>query len=215
MLEACDDDEGYLEENIAEGLDDDVDILELEKGAGNRVLDVARLDDILLDEMKRNELRLLLINELGEMLVKEDLLVEVWVEGDLLEVLVGIALVDDTALVEETLVEMGWLPDILVTLKKLFEDAFVVIASLDVDVVEPFDDERVIDLEEDFEVGLFVEMDVLVVLDVLVDDLEDSVTHLQAFLTAGTFTLGIGESSRSLHPNAYKDPKKMQNDDGF
>jgi len=209
MLEACDDDEGYLEENVAEGVDDNVDILELENSAGDCVLDVARVDDILLNEVRRDELRLLLLNELAGMLVKEDLLVEIWVGRDLLEVLVGIALVDDNALVEDALVEMSWLPDVLATLKKLFEDTFVVIASLDVDVVEAFDDERVIDFEEDSKVDFFVEMDVLVLLDILVGDFGDSVTHLQAFLTAGTFTLGIGESCRSLHPNvSVRTPSK-------
>lgn len=40
--------------------------------------------------------------------------------------------------------------------------------------------------------------DVFLVLEILLDDLELSKTHLQACLTAGTFKFGIGESWRSL-----------------
>lgn len=53
-----------LELGVAKDLDDGVGLLESEADEEDCVLDVERLDDILLDEVRRYELRLLQFHEL-------------------------------------------------------------------------------------------------------------------------------------------------------
>lgn len=154
-----------LEVGVAKDLDDDVELSEPEVSEGDRKLDierlldverldgVERLDDVMLDEARRDELRLLLLNELDEILVRVDLLVKTRAEVDIIEILVGEGLVDDKILVEDAFVEISLLLDLLVTLEELFKDDFVTKADLDVVSVRPFEDDRAVDLEESFEVA--------------------------------------------------------------
>jgi hypothetical protein len=103
----------------------------------------------------------------------------------------GEALLDD-ALLDRDLVELllleidlvvtSLLLVLLVTLNDVFELDFLVV-------------------DEDFvEVARLVVAELFMVLDILLDVLEELITHLQAFLTAGTLRLGIGESFCSLDP---------------
>jgi hypothetical protein len=188
---------------VAKDLDDDVELLEPEANEEDLELDVKRLDDVLLDEVRRDELRLLLLNELDGILVRVDLLVKTWAEVGLNEILAEEGLVDDRILVEDAFMEISLLLDLLVTLEELFKDNSVVEADLYVVVVRAFKDDRAVDLEESFEVNSEADFwDVVkgfFVLEILADDFGTSRMHLQAFLTAGTFKSGIGESRRSLH----------------
>lgn len=61
---------------VAKDLDDDVELLEPEANEEDLELDVKRLDDVLLDKVGRDELRLLLLNELDGILVRVDVLVK-------------------------------------------------------------------------------------------------------------------------------------------
>lgn len=54
------------------------------------------------------------------------------------------------------------------------------------------------EVEDDLAVDFLVEVEASFVLDLVVDVVGFSRTHLQACLTAGTFKLGIGESCLSL-----------------
>jgi hypothetical protein len=96
----------------------------------------------------------------------------------------------DKDLVDEALIEVLLDADLV----ELLIDADMVETLLDVDLVEVLLD---VDL-----VGILLEETLtetlLEILDVLADDVELVVIHLQAFLTAGTFRSGMGESCRSL-----------------
>jgi hypothetical protein len=109
---------------------------------------------------------------LNEDLVDEVLLDDVLLDGDLVELF----------LLEVVLMVVGLLLVLVVTLIDVFE--------LDL-LVE----------DEDFvEVICLMVDELFLVLDILLDVLGELRTHLQAFLTAGTLRLGIGESFRSLDP---------------
>jgi hypothetical protein len=103
--------------------------------------------------VRRDELRLLLRNELDGILVRVDLLVKTRAEVGLNEILAEEGLVDDRILVEDAFMEISLLLDLLVTLEELFKDNSVVEADLYVVVVRAFKDDRAVDLEESFEVN--------------------------------------------------------------
>jgi hypothetical protein len=132
------------------------------------------LDDALLDEVLIDDA---LVNEdlddgglIDEDLDDEALLDDVLLDGDLVELF----------LLEADLVVIGLLLVLLVALNDVFELDFWV-------------------GNEDFvEIVCLMVDDFFLVLDVLLDVLWELKTHLQAFLTAGTLKLGIGESFRSL-----------------
>jgi hypothetical protein len=80
----------------------------------------------------------------------------------------------------------------------------LVIIGLLLDLLVMLTDDFELDLlvgDEDFvEVVCLMVDELFLVLEVLLDVLGELKTHLQAFLTAGTSRLGIGESFRSLDP---------------